>query len=190
MKKIVAKKYKSISGYDLEEDDFSKNEAEEEKKSLSKRNNITLRVNRQSIDISLEEFQEAISTEVAQAEMLCESTIDDAGIEISDIKAVLLAGGSTRIPLVQESIKRVFGQEPVAGVNVDEVVALGAALYAAYKGDRSRLTEVQKNAIQKIKVTESTSKYFGTISFNHDTARDEIKLSNTMLSDKIFLHNE
>lgn len=181
---IVGKKLNEVPGADIDPDDFTKNDAEADKKSLSRRKKIVVTVNRQSIDVSREEFEEAISTKVTQAEMLCESTMDEAGIEPSDIRAVLLAGGSTRIPLVQESVKRVFRQEPVASVNVDEVVALGAALYAAYKGDQSNLSAVQKNAIQKIKVTESTSKCFGTISIGHDVARDQAKLSNSILISK------
>ena len=113
--------------------------------------------------------------------MICEATIHEAGIEAADVRGVFLAGGSTRIPLVQESIRRVFKQEPISSVNVDEVVSLGAALYAAYKGDRSTLSAVQKNSISKIKVSESTNMCFGTISIGHDAARDEAKMQNSIL---------
>jgi molecular chaperone DnaK len=178
---IVARKYRELSGDELDSDDYTKNDAEEDKKSLSKRKRVTIKVNRQLIDVSREEFEEEISALVTQAEMLCESTLDEAALEGKDIKAVLLAGGSTRIPLVKESIVRVFGQEPVSSANVDEVVALGAALYAAYKGDQSNLSAVQKNAIQKIKVSETTSKCFGTISMDHDAAREQMTLANTVL---------
>ena len=63
---------------------------------------------------------------------------------IDDIEEVFLVGGSTRIPLVQQSVKRSFKMTPTATVNVDEVVCLGAALYAAIKGDRSKLNPAQK----------------------------------------------
>ncbi len=182
--KLVDKKYNEITGLNIDPFDYSNNDAENEKVSLSKRKKVSAKVNRQFIDITRDEFEEAISTMVTQAEMLCESTIDEAGLKPSDIKAVLLAGGSTRIPLVRESIKRVFCQEPISSVNVDEVVALGAALYAAYKGDQSNLSAVQQNAIQKIKVAERTSKCFGTISIGHDEARDQVKLSNSILISK------
>ncbi len=184
LKKLIKKKYEDEIGEPLQEDDFTTNDAEEEKKSLSKRKRVTVKINRKLVDITREEFEEAISTQVTQAEMLCEATIDEAGISPSDIRAVFLAGGSTRIPLVLESIKRVFDQEPIASVNVDEVVALGAALYAAYRGDQNSLTEVQKNAIQKIKVSETSTKCFGTISLGHDPTRDQHKLSNTVLIKK------
>ena len=64
---------------------------------------------------------------------------------------------------------------------MDEVVSLGAALYAAYKGDQSNLSAAQQNSIAKIKVEESTNMCFGTISIGHDTARDEAKLTNSIL---------
>ena len=178
---IVAKKYKQVTGEEIDSDDFTKNDAVEEKISLSGRKRTTAKVGRVLIDIRRDEFEEAISSKVTQAEMICESTIHEAGIEVSDVCGVFLAGGSTRIPLVQESIRRVFGQEPISNVNVDEVVSLGAALYAAYKGDDSALSAVQQNSISKIKVSESTNMCFGTISVAHDAARDEEKLKNIIL---------
>lgn len=182
--RLVGQKYKDAAGEDLDAEDFTINDAEEEKKSLSKRDRVRPKVNKTLIELHKDEFEEAISTLVSQAEMLCESTIDEADIEPSDIKAVFLAGGSTRIPMVQQSVKRVFEQDPVASVNVDEVVALGAALYAAYKGDRSNLSDVQQNSISKIKVSEVTGKCFGTISVIHDETRDQIKLHNSILIKK------
>ena len=181
LQKLVRSKFKELTGNDLADDDFTKNDAEEEKKSLSARKKVIIRVARQLIDITREEFEEAISSYITQAEMMCEATINEAGIEVVDINGVFLAGGSTRIPLVAESVKKVFNQEPISSVNVDEVVSLGAALYAAYKGDRDKLSIVQKNAIQKIKVSESTSKCFGTISIGHDEARNTHKLFNSIL---------
>ena len=181
LQKIVQAKFKEQTGEDLEPDDFTINDAEEEKKALSKRKQVTIRVARQLIDIKRDEFEEDISSYITQTEMLCELTIDEAGIEVSDLKSVFLVGGSSRIPMVKESVKKIFQQEPNSTANVDEVVALGAALYAAYKGDHSNLSAVQKNAIQKIKVSESTGKCFGTISVGHDMARDQAKLENTIL---------
>ena len=184
LKDIIVSKYQSQYGSALEDDDFTLNDAEEEKKSLSKRKRVTVKVNRKLIDVTREEFEEAISTLVTQTEMLCESTIDEAGIEPSDIRSVFLAGGSTRIPAITESIIRVFNQEPISSVNVDEVIALGAALYAAYKGDKSNLTATQRNAISKIKVSESSGKCFGTIHLSHNQMRDEVALRNTILIHK------
>ncbi len=62
--------------------------------------------------------------------------LKDAGMEPKEIDKVLLVGGSTRIPAVQEAVRRYFGKEPYKGINPDEVVALGAAIQAGViKGD-------------------------------------------------------
>ncbi|MGB5284814.1 MAG: molecular chaperone DnaK, partial [Polyangiales bacterium] len=60
----------------------------------------------------------------------CKKALSDAGKTAADISEVVLVGGSTRIPLVQETMEKFFGKEPHKGVNPDEVVALGAAVQA------------------------------------------------------------
>ncbi len=58
----------------------------------------------------------------------CKSALKNAGYSISDIDEIILVGGSTRIPAIQDAVKNFFGKEPSKGVNPDEVVALGAAI--------------------------------------------------------------
>jgi molecular chaperone DnaK len=58
----------------------------------------------------------------------CKKALADAGLKISDIDEVILVGGSTRIPIIQEEVEKFFGKKPSKGVNPDEVVALGAAI--------------------------------------------------------------
>ncbi|MBN1651194.1 MAG: molecular chaperone DnaK [Bacteroidales bacterium] len=58
----------------------------------------------------------------------CKLALKDAGLSASDINEVILVGGSTRIPAIQEVVKKFFGKEPSKGVNPDEVVAIGAAI--------------------------------------------------------------
>ena len=58
----------------------------------------------------------------------CNKALKDAGLKASDIDAVVLVGGMTRMPAVQEKVKQIFGKEPMKGVNPDEVVAIGAAI--------------------------------------------------------------
>ena len=58
----------------------------------------------------------------------CESALKKAGLSVKDIQEVILVGGSTRIPAIQEAVKKFFGKEPSKGVNPDEVVAVGAAI--------------------------------------------------------------
>ncbi len=55
-------------------------------------------------------------------------------MKASDIDAVLLVGGMTRMPAIQEAVQKFFGKEPTRGVNPDEVVALGAAIQAGVLG--------------------------------------------------------
>jgi len=61
----------------------------------------------------------------------CEAALKDAGMSISEIDEVILVGGSTRIPKVQEIVEKFFGKKPNRGVNPDEVVAVGAAIQGA-----------------------------------------------------------
>ncbi len=66
----------------------------------------------------------------------CETALKDAGLTKADIDEVILVGGMTRMPKVQEKVKEIFGKEPHKGVNPDEVVAIGAAIQGAVlKGD-------------------------------------------------------
>jgi molecular chaperone DnaK len=58
----------------------------------------------------------------------CASALKKAGLTVNDINEVILVGGSTRIPAIQEAVKKFFGKEPSKGVNPDEVVAIGAAI--------------------------------------------------------------
>ncbi len=58
----------------------------------------------------------------------CNKALSDAGLKASDIDAVVLVGGMTRMPAVQDKVKQIFGKEPMKGVNPDEVVAVGAAI--------------------------------------------------------------
>lgn len=61
----------------------------------------------------------------------CRTALQNAGLSVGDIDEVILVGGSTRIPAIQEAVKKFFGKEPSKGVNPDEVVAVGAAIQGA-----------------------------------------------------------
>jgi molecular chaperone HscA len=67
---------------------------------------------------------------VARTIEICRNVVEDGGIEISAIRGVVLVGGSTRMPLVRRRVAEFFGREPLADINPDEVVAVGAALQA------------------------------------------------------------
>jgi molecular chaperone DnaK len=73
-------------------------------------------------------FEQLISSIVERTIAPCRSALKNAGLSTSDIDEVILVGGSTRIPVIQDAVKNFFGKEPSKGVNPDEVVAIGAAI--------------------------------------------------------------
>ncbi|MGC9434727.1 MAG: molecular chaperone DnaK [Methanomicrobiales archaeon] len=82
------------------------------------------------IDITRAQFEKMVGDLVERTIGPLKQALSDAGLSPGDIDHVLLVGGSTRIPLVQQQVSRVMGQEPYKGINPDEVVALGAAIQA------------------------------------------------------------
>ncbi|HMU43252.1 MAG TPA: molecular chaperone DnaK [Ignavibacteriaceae bacterium] len=81
-----------------------------------------------NINISRSKFEQLIDALVQRTKIPCEQAIKDSGVSRDQISEVILVGGSTRIPMVQELVKNLFGREPHKGVNPDEVVAVGAAI--------------------------------------------------------------
>jgi len=73
-------------------------------------------------------FEQLISEIVERTIAPCRSALKNAGLSPSDINEVILVGGSTRIPVIQDAVERFFGKAPSKGVNPDEVVAVGAAI--------------------------------------------------------------
>jgi len=76
------------------------------------------------------ELEELAAPWVEKTVGICRAVIEDAGIEVGDIHGVVLVGGSTRMPLVRRKVREIFGRDPLADINPDEVVAVGAALQA------------------------------------------------------------
>ena len=83
-------------------------------------------------------FEQLIGNLVKRTLDPCKKAIDDAGVKLSEIKEVVLVGGSTRIPLVQQTVRDFFGKEPGKGVNPDEVVASGAAIQGGVLGGEAK----------------------------------------------------
>ena len=80
------------------------------------------------LKLSRAKFEQMIEDLVERSIEPCKLALKDAGLTPGDIDEVVLVGGSTRVPLVQEAVKRLFGKEPNKSVNPDEVVAVGAAV--------------------------------------------------------------
>lgn len=83
-----------------------------------------------SVKLSRAKLEELVGDLVKNTVDPCKKALKDAKLEAKDIDAVLLVGGSTRMPMVQSKVKEIFGKEPYKGINPDEVVALGAATQA------------------------------------------------------------
>jgi tellurite resistance protein len=184
---LIKKKFKQESGRELEVIDYTSAQAEEDKIALSNKKRIVAGGAEQNIDgitvmISQSEFEEAISSLLAQTSLVCDATLDDAGISKSDISDTILVGGSTRIPSVRRSVERTFGKASVTTENPDEAVALGAALYAAMKSDGEHLSSTQKRAISKISVSEQANKFFGTFIIGDNLG--ETQLMNSAIIEK------
>ncbi|HKL76543.1 MAG TPA: molecular chaperone DnaK [Halanaerobiales bacterium] len=138
----VAKEFKSQNGIDLRKDNMAlqrlKDAAENAKKELSsvKETNINLPFITQTdegpkhldVDITRAKFNEITEDLVKKTMDPSKTALNDAGMDPSEIDEVILVGGSTRIPAVQDAVKDLIGREPHKGINPDEVVAVGAAI--------------------------------------------------------------
>ena len=114
------------------------------------------------IEISRSEFEQSIQMHIEKLKMLLEECIDGSGHEVGEINHTLLVGGSTRIPIISKTIEKVMGKPPLKGVNVDEAVAAGAAVYAGLKSKNS-LNTAQKKAIGKVQLKDVCNFYMGTL---------------------------
>ncbi|MCB8840073.1 molecular chaperone DnaK [Aurantimonas sp. VKM B-3413] len=83
-----------------------------------------------TMKLTRSKFESLVDDLVQRTVDPCKAALKDAGLSASDIDEVVLVGGMTRMPKVQETVKNLFGKEPHKGVNPDEVVAMGAAIQA------------------------------------------------------------
>lgn len=138
----VANEFKSETGIDIKADVMAlqrvKDAAETAKKELSSSTETEINLPFITADasgpkhlvtkITRAKFESLISDLVASTIKTVQAVLKDAGLSTSDINEVVMVGGSTRVPLVQEEMKKFFGKELNKSVNPDEVVALGAAI--------------------------------------------------------------
>jgi molecular chaperone DnaK len=87
-----------------------------------------------NLKLTRSKFEALVDDLLQRTTAPCKQALADAGVKASDIDEVVLVGGSTRIPKVQQIVKDLFGKEPHRGVNPDEVVAIGAAVQAGVLG--------------------------------------------------------
>ena len=134
--------FKAEQGIDLTKDKAAiqrlRDEAEKAKIELSTTNEVDINLPFLTADangpkhfeykLSRAKLEQLVMDLIEKTKAPCEKALKDAGLKASDINAVVLVGGMTRMPAVQDKVKQIFGQEPMKGVNPDEVVAVGAAI--------------------------------------------------------------
>jgi molecular chaperone HscA len=104
--------------------------AEEAKKHLSQNDNFTTDLNGDTFQITKAQFETLIQPMIEKTITSCRNALKDASLKTTEIDTVVMVGGSTRVPLVKESVSTFFGKPVNDSVNPDEVVALGAAIQA------------------------------------------------------------
>ena len=135
------------------------------------------------IEITRNEFEQSIQTHIEKLKMLMEEALDGSGLKPENVSHTLLVGGSTRIPIVTETIKSVMKKPPLKGVNVDEAVAAGAAIYAGLQSRKS-LNEAQKQAISNVKLQDVCNFYLGTLIQEDDPVLNRKVTANLILIDR------
>ncbi len=136
--------------------------------SASSRTIISVRAGtvRENVELTRETFDEMIAPKYMKSERQLKVAVKDAGLTLKDINKVILAGGSSRIPYIEEHLKELFGIQPSHEVNPDEVVALGAALYArSLEGQKggSRIIDVCSHGIGITALEEDRSGEYNDI---------------------------
>ncbi len=138
----IISEFKKEQGIDVSKDKLAlqriKEAAEKAKIELSSLHETTISLPYLTVDkdgpknfetkLSRSKFEDLIADLVEQTAEPCRKALKDSKIFASDIDEIILVGGSTRIPLVQQKVEEIFGKEPQRGLNPDEVVALGAGI--------------------------------------------------------------
>jgi molecular chaperone DnaK len=140
----VIKNFKKDEGIDLSKDPLAlqriKEAAERAKKELSSTLQVEINLpfitsgasgpKHLSYSLSRSKLEELVDEYIKKSIELTKQTLNECGLKISDIEEVVLVGGQTRMPKIQEEVKKLFGKEPNKEINPDEVVAVGAAIQA------------------------------------------------------------
>ncbi len=140
----LADEFKKDQGIDLRKDKLAlqrlKEEAEKAKKELSSTSSYEVNLpfitadasgpKHLTMKLSRAKLESLVDDLIKRTVDPCKAALKDAGVSSGDIDEVILVGGMTRMPKVQETVKQFFGKDPHKGVNPDEVVALGAAIQA------------------------------------------------------------
>ncbi len=152
----IAEEFKKEQGIDLRKDKMAlqrlKEAAEKAKCELS--SNLETEINlpfitadasgpkHLTMKLTRSKLEQLVDDLVERTKEPCQQALKDSGYSAGDIDEVILVGGQTRMPKVQEIVKEIFGKEPHKGVNPDEVVAVGAAIQAASMTGHEGLSDI------------------------------------------------
>ena len=188
--KIMRKKYRVAhnSEIDIENNKEYIHKAEEVKKILSVRDKASIDIDGpngiQKIEITKDEFEESIQTYIEKIKMLIEEAMEASGMNPSRINQTLLVGGSTRLPIITKVLTNLMGKPPVKGVNVDEAVVCGAAIYAGLKSEQENLSDQQQEALKDVKLTDVCNFYMGTLAVIPDPLTNRQVVANTIIIER------
>ena len=140
-----------------------------------------------SEEINRAKFNEITSPLVSRIEMLIELALDEAKMSASDIDNILLCGGSTRIPVIQDKLQKIFNKPPLEVGNVDEAVSLGAAIYAgilALDQIPEALNAKAKDFLIEKVVSDVCNHSYGTIALTEDEFTGQLVQQNMIIIKK------
>ncbi|MFV0527484.1 MAG: molecular chaperone DnaK [Lachnospiraceae bacterium] len=152
----LVSEFKREQGIDLSKDTVAqqriREEAEKAKKELSSTTSVQINLpfittykneaKHLQATLSRAKFEELVYDLIERTTIPVKDALRDSGVENADIGQVLLVGGSTRIPAVQEKVRQLVGQEPTRNINPDECVALGAAIQGGKLDGEESLNEI------------------------------------------------
>lgn len=174
--KFFIKKFEEEHGVDVYEDEEALQDlrikSEEAKKTLSSRTkakfSIYVEGQKLKAEITREEFQSMTQRFIDRTALIMEDAIEDAGLEFEDLNKVLLVGGSTRMPAVEELIKEEVGIIPSKELNPDEIVAMGAAIQAEMIDGKSikfqkEVIDVNAHSLGVLTISSDSNEEFNQI---------------------------
>jgi len=171
----VAEHFIRMHGFDPRQDSVLAgrlwHDCEEAKRTLSSRTKARLacdlRGKSVQLEVSREQFETLTAALLLRTEVTTREVLREAGMDWARIDRVLLAGGSSRMPIVREMLKRLTGKEPEASLSLDEVVAHGAALHAGMLvAKRNKLATI-------LRVNDVNSHSLGVVAKHASTGRPE-----------------
>jgi molecular chaperone DnaK len=178
--KYLSEQIQGQGGPDLLEDDLraaelrDKAEAAKMNLTMMAETKVFMSVDAHHYNVSLSRstFDELTKGLLSQTQDITEMALEDAGINWTAVDRLLLVGGSTRMPMVQEMIKKISGKEPERSINPDEVVALGAAIQAhlcAVDDGGTGLPVLAGQAAGKVRIRDVCALGLGVLALDGDT---------------------